>query len=149
MKVTRRGVLLGVLGASSAAFAAQRFPWEPALRSEIDDFVLELLRVVAVPNPLRVGEARLGRTPELKDDPRRLLDSVFADLPVAAVASARELAVILRDTALRQFETGDVVRAHGWILARVEADLCALIALDQGLAASGARPRSSVVSART
>lgn len=132
MKVTRRGVLFGVLGASGVAFAARRFPWEPALRSEIDDFVLELLRVVAVPNPMRVGEARLRRHPELKDDPGGLLDAVFADLPVATATSARELAALLRQTARRQFETGEVVRAHGWILARVEADLCALLALEQG-----------------
>ncbi len=130
MKITRRGALLGLLAASGTVLAAQRFPWEPALRPELDDFLLELLRVVAVPDPVIVGEARLRQAPELKADPWPLFESVFADLPLATAASARETAAVLRATAMRQFETGDVVRAHGWILARIETDLCALIALD-------------------
>ncbi len=130
MKVTRRGVLLGVLAASGATLAYQRFPWEAALRTPMEDFVLELLRVVAVPEPVALGQARLREDPSLKREADRLFDSVFGDLPVATAGTARELAEALAEKARRQFETGDVVRASGWILARVERDLCTLVALD-------------------
>ena len=47
MKITRRGVLLGVLAASGGTLAYQRFPWEAALRSDMEDLLFRLLRVVA------------------------------------------------------------------------------------------------------
>jgi hypothetical protein len=135
VKITRRGVLLGVLGASSAALAYRRFPWEVALRSPMEDLLLRLLQVVAVPNPVLVGEAHLLAAPHLRNEPQSLLDSVFADLPTATAGGAENLverlAAALRETARRQFETGDVMRVGGWILARVEVELCALIALDR------------------
>lgn len=130
-RISRRGVLLGVLAASGTALAVQRFPWEAALRAELDDFLFELLRVVAVPDPVRVGEARLREAPDLAADGQALLDAVFADLPVATAETARELAELLRDAARRQFAAGDIVLAGGWTLARIEADFCTLIALDR------------------
>lgn len=131
MKVTRRGVLLGVLGASSATLAYRRFPWQVALRTPIEDFLLDLLRVIAVPNPVQVGEAHLRAVPDLRDDPRSLLDAVFGHLPLATAETTEELAAALRERARRQFETGDVMRVSHWILARAEVELCALVALDR------------------
>ncbi len=134
MKITRRGALLGLLAASGTVLAAQRFPWEPALRPELDDFLLELLRVVAVPDPVQVGEARLRAEPHLKHSPQSLLDSVFADLPAAGAAPgelAATLAAALRERARRQFEAGDTLQVNHWILARVEVELCTLVALDR------------------
>ncbi len=78
-----------------------------------------------------VGEARLRAVQHRGDDPRKLLDAVLPDLLAAGGGSARGAAVALREKSRRQFETGDVVSVDGWILARAEADLCALIALDR------------------
>ncbi|MCP3957119.1 MAG: hypothetical protein GY719_04645 [bacterium] len=132
MKITRRGVLLGVLAASGGVLAYQRFPWEVAQRSEMHDFLFRLLEVVAVPHPLKVGEAHLRATPGLKGQPQKLLDAVFTDLlPLAPRGTVEELATAMRDKARRQFETGDVMTVSTWILARAEVELCALIALDR------------------
>ncbi len=130
MKITRRGALLTLLAASSATLAARHFPWTLATLSSVEGFLLELLRAVAVPDPVLVGEARLRAEPALKTDPQALFESVFQDLPLETAASPRQVAVALGEKARRQFEAGDVVRAQNWILARVEADLCALVALD-------------------
>ena len=132
MKITRRGVLLGVLAASGGTLFYQRFPWHVATRSEMEDFLFRLLQVVAVPDPVFVGEAHLRDMPALKDQPQTLLDAVFTDLlPLAPGGTVEELAAALRDKARRQFETGDFMRVGNWILARAEVELCALIALDR------------------
>ena len=133
MKVSRRGVLLGVLAASSGTLAYRRFPWQVALRSPFEDFLLDLLRVVAVPDPVQVGEARLRADPSLKDQAQNLLDSVFADLSAIPETEepAEALAAALRERARQQFETGDTLRVNHWILAQVEVDLCTLVALDR------------------
>ncbi len=132
MKITRRGLLLGVLATSGGTLAYRRFPWHVALRSPIEDLLLELLRVVAVPDPVHVGEAHLRATPQLREQPQSLLDSVFADLPPAG-DPLPELAAALRQRARQQFETGDTMRVGGWILARTEVELCTLVALDRRL----------------
>ncbi len=129
MKLTRR-VLLGVLAATGATLAYRRFSWQVALRSPIEDLLLGLLRVVAVPDPMRVGETHVRAAPHLKDNLQSLLRSVFADLP-SATGAAGEQAAALREKARRQFETGDTMRVDGWILARVEVELCALVVLDR------------------
>ncbi len=132
MKITRRGVLLGILAASGGTLAYQRFPWHVAFRSPMEEFLLQLLQVVAVPDPVQVGEAHLRASPHLRDQPQSLLDSVFRDLlPLAPGGTAEELAAALREKARRQFEAGDVMRAGNWILARAEVELCALVALDR------------------
>lgn len=130
MKLSRRGALLGILATAGATLASLRFPWQVALGSPVEDILLELLQVVAVPDPLHVGEFYLRALSDLPERPEKLMDSVFGDLPAAPVDVTRELAEALREKAQRQFEAGEMMQVGGWILAPVEVELCALIALD-------------------
>ena len=129
MKLTRRrlvGGLLGFLGLTAAA------RWAPRLlggRSGAEILVRELVRLVAVPDPVATGRAYLVAAPA-ETDAAALAGRVLAGLPLAGTAEEARRA--FRDRMAADFREGRTAQADGWYLSRTEARLCALLALEIG-----------------
>lgn len=78
----------------------------------------------------RIGAAYLAATPEERDA-SALFDAILAKRPDLARASRpRALRAAFARAVRHDFAVGDVVVLDGWRLARTEARLCALWALE-------------------
>ncbi len=130
MSHTRRRIVAGLLGVTGMTVVAR---W--ALRlfggpSEAEILVRELVRMVAVPDPIAAGRAYLASAPS-EADAVALAEKVLTDLPLGATAAVARRA--FRDRLVRDFHQGQTVQADGWYLSRTEARLCALLALEIGV----------------
>jgi hypothetical protein len=100
-------------------------------RSPVFSLLDGLLQEIALPDPLRVGQAHLRDQPADRD-PSQLLQAVFADLPLH-----RDLPHLCRAFAQRlrsEFTAQQTVQVDGWLLARSEAQFCALLTICHALA---------------
>ena len=80
--------------------------------------------------PVRVGQRYLARHPEEKDD--HLLEKLIEDtysLPSGLVTCSATAARALAAQSVQDFRARRVVWLDGWLLARTEARVCALMAL--------------------
>jgi hypothetical protein len=121
--VTRRWFLLSAasawLLASGARYAAAR----PAL--PLHALVADLAAAKAL------GRRYLQQSPQAADrvalDRAALQAELFGACP--ACASARALRQALDERRAREFLHGEIIMVDGWVLARSEVRLCALLAL--------------------
>ena len=95
-------------------------------------FESELARLFSTPqHAIDIGKRYLQLNPE-KADRRALLNDLFGRSSISS-KSRSSLAGLVSVWQERDFRDGVVVVLDGWILARAEASLCALLYLQQGI----------------
>ena len=95
-------------------------------------FESELARLFSTPqHAIDIGRRYLQLNPE-KADRRALLNDLFGRSSISS-KSRSSLAGLVSGWQERDFRDGVVVVLDGWILARAEASLCALLYLQQGI----------------
>ena len=121
---------------SIAATALAALPTGAAISHAVttpgSSFESELARLFSTPqHAIDIGRRYLQLNPE-KADRRALLNDLFGRSSISS-KSRSSLADLVSGWQERDFRDGVVVVLDGWILARAEASLCALLYLQQGI----------------
>lgn len=121
---------------SIAATALAAFPTVAATSHAVAtpgrSFDSELARLFSTPqHAIDIGRRYLELNPD-KADRRALLNDLFGRSATSST-SRSSLTDLVSRWLERDFRDGVVVVLDGWILARAEASLCALLYLQQGI----------------
>jgi len=120
-ELSRRRLLQGLLALGVAPLVGCGVGGSP-----MQNLLRGLLQEIALPDPLRVGLAHLRDLPADRD-PTRLLEAVFADLPLAENFS--ELRHAFARRLREEIANQQTINTDGWLLSLSESRFCALLAM--------------------